>query len=111
MTTIIGPSIYIRAVSMAGRTVVITFKVKRDLIEVFESSPRTQTETNLAVIDRDDFIRWLSEPSHPFRSDDLTLEIDYGLDRESGRLAITTRDVLLWALSPTEEYEFTRHLG
>jgi hypothetical protein len=110
MTSTCGPSIFVEAVNMVGRAVRIQFKVMRDRVEVFESSVRTGAQRNLAMIDRDQLVRWLSEPDEPLIQDDLTLEIDYALDRRNGRLAITTKSVLLWSLSPREEAAINRHL-
>jgi hypothetical protein len=110
--TATGPyELAVEALTMAGRAVSIMFRVRRDTIEVFESSARTGNETNLAMLNRDTLTRWLAEPTEPLVSYDLTLEIDYHVDNENGRLAITTKDVLLWTLSPQEEHRFNKHLG
>ena len=103
--------IAVEAVTMVGRAVAIIFRVKKDTVEVLESSARTGDVTHLSVIDRDTLARWLAEPTEPLVSYDLILEIDYHLDRRDGRLAITTRDVLIWSLSPAEEHRFTTHLN
>lgn len=109
MSVITNPyRITIEAVGGDGRALAVMFTKHRDFVEVSEH-PAGGRAASVACLDRDQLNRWLAEPDEPLVVDDLTMVVDYGLDRR-GRLAITTRSVLGWVLSPRDEAEFNRHL-
>lgn len=113
MTTTSNPyELSVEAIDRFNRATIFLFKPRAHAVEVIQQTgdnKECREEHSLGIIDRTYLRRWLKEPYCTLELGSAELLLDVLID-PTGRMALRTRDLITWVLSPMEEERLYRFL-
>jgi hypothetical protein len=101
---VLDPSrLWLEVVTISGRAAAVEFKLRMETVEVWCANHC------LAILDRAELRRWLTDPVSELVVDELTFTPMRGLEHHDA-IAITLPEVQAWPLSPVELVNLRKRL-